>query len=897
MNRLMIASGALFTGLLPLLIDSAAKAAGLLLVAAISVLILRKASAASRHLVWLCALGALLVLPILSALLPRWAVLPRVNTAGEKSAPPFNPDKPFQTHLDQAAAIAVKSPAASGVVSAMPMASKGSFHGFDWLPLVWALGFALLVIRVAAAQWFLTRAGKRCILVRDGRLAEAKQKACHQLNVRQPVQLLLDPRRTIPMAWGVFRPRVLLPMEAADWDETRLRAVLLHEMAHIKRADAVVRWLVQLCCAVHWFNPLVWFAAWRLRVESERACDDLVVVNGVRPSDYAKHLLHVATTLSPARLTQACGMAMASPSGLEGRLLAVLDQKANRRRVPRAWVFAALTLGFCVVVPVAMLRAASDKALSDAVVEGRTDNQRTNEDHSIPAGAATQWDLGTDNEQLPPYKFGGSSKADGFNLNVVPIGIEKPLDEAQWAAGYRVDLRAGPDANTLGTATSTVTPPPTQSTDAGNNGVNRMKRDQAKLELQRATALRKQNLISETDFNEAKSKWEIADAELAGRPDVVARIRLRGAETELARLEQLHNASLVSEHEVDQAKYRVALLRAEMNGDSTEAARVRLREAEDELKRASQLRERNLVPETDYNNARQQVELRRAELRQADTERPATTSSTDETQKRLRAIDEARAKAEAVKLKWREAGQSDRMEVFNAARAERDKQLVTARNSSEQLKAYERYAEEAADRERELLKAVEVGAQPPGMADLAHYETLLAEFELAQAKTKATSAARPPVGQILVEARVIEAPPNVEIPDDPSKVTSGKGINVLSSPRVVTGIGEEAEIFVGKEQPANAALDPTDYLRTGITMRVKPDVKDGRIAYTVRLTMSDLVHSEANDTQTINETSSGDLHVSGTAKDGEGTWFHLHQYRSDRKVSVISVWLRFKRVS
>jgi Putative beta-barrel porin-2, OmpL-like. bbp2 len=65
---------------------------------------------------------------------------------------------------------------------------------------------------------------------------------------------------------------------------------------------------------------------------------------------------------------------------------------------------------------------------------------------------SAQWNFGTGDANLPPYKFGGASKADGFNLNVVQLRIEKPLDEAEWAAGYRVDLWAGPDANTLGTS-------------------------------------------------------------------------------------------------------------------------------------------------------------------------------------------------------------------------------------------------------------------------------------------------------------------------------------------------------------------------------------------------------------------------------------------------------------
>ncbi len=64
---------------------------------------------------------------------------------------------------------------------------------------------------------------------------------------------------------------------------------------------------------------------------------------------------------------------------------------------------------------------------------------------------SAHWNFGTGNANLPDYKFNGSSKADGFNLNVVQLRIERPLDEAEWAAGYRVDLWAGPDANVLGT--------------------------------------------------------------------------------------------------------------------------------------------------------------------------------------------------------------------------------------------------------------------------------------------------------------------------------------------------------------------------------------------------------------------------------------------------------------
>src|SRR5262245_38798292 len=69
---------------------------------------------------------------------------------------------------------------------------------------------------------------------------------------------------------------------------------------------------------------------------------------------------------------------------------------------------------------------------------------------------SAQWNFGTGNANNPPYKFGGANKADGFNLNVVQLRIEKPMDEGEWASGYRVDLWMGTDANTLGTTSNEI---------------------------------------------------------------------------------------------------------------------------------------------------------------------------------------------------------------------------------------------------------------------------------------------------------------------------------------------------------------------------------------------------------------------------------------------------------
>src|SRR5512136_1688592 len=68
---------------------------------------------------------------------------------------------------------------------------------------------------------------------------------------------------------------------------------------------------------------------------------------------------------------------------------------------------------------------------------------------------SAQWNAGTGDANTPAYAFGGSGKADGFNLNVVKLTLEKPIDANQdWGAGYKVDVLFGPDANALATQSS-----------------------------------------------------------------------------------------------------------------------------------------------------------------------------------------------------------------------------------------------------------------------------------------------------------------------------------------------------------------------------------------------------------------------------------------------------------
>ncbi len=149
------------------------------------------------------------------------------------------------------------------------------------------------------------------------------------------VRLRRSQEEVVPMVWGWVRPTILLPASAETWTPERKRVVLLHELAHVKRADGLLQWLAHLACALYWCDPLVWLAAHRLRRERERACDDLVLAAGLKPSDYASHLVELARTLRPPGLTLVAMVPMARRAGLTPRVRDLLEADRSRARVTR----------------------------------------------------------------------------------------------------------------------------------------------------------------------------------------------------------------------------------------------------------------------------------------------------------------------------------------------------------------------------------------------------------------------------------------------------------------------------------------------------------------------------------------------------------------------------------
>lgn len=181
------------------------------------------------------------------------------------------------------------------------------------------------------------------------------------------VRLYATPRSSMPMTWGIVRPVVLLPAQS-DWTSDERDAALLHELAHVRRGDALWLTVLSLVRALHWYNPLAWWLCAAERLAREEACDDLVLRAGVRPSAYAEQLLGIVRQPNEWR-TPAAALAMARPASLTRRLRAILRAEQPRElpgAAMRVLSVGALMLSVACIGTASPVRRVSQAATPDA---------------------------------------------------------------------------------------------------------------------------------------------------------------------------------------------------------------------------------------------------------------------------------------------------------------------------------------------------------------------------------------------------------------------------------------------------------------------------------------------------------------------------------------------------
>lgn len=349
------------TEIVTLLTSLTIRSSCLAMTAWLVVVLFRLKTPAERHAMWMFVVISMLLLVVLTLLLPpismpvpqvaeQWAGLAMRPTGGPLPGP-IGP----KLDIGQSGRLVV---------------DQAHLKHAEAIICVYAIGALVLVVRLVLGYAFTLR------LVRRSR----------------PLGEFYESDWIVgPMTIGCVRPKILLPTDWRVWEPSRLRLVLEHEMAHIKRADWLVAAIAALNRCVYWFNPLAWLLERRLAVLAEQACDDSVLLATGAREQYARALLDITAVVAASHgRVKWKAMAMTKRSEVRSRIERILDE---RREIPagmtrRRWLVLATCALFIVYFASAVQPAvAPTEKISHAL---RTNRMIDLRDGRLPPGEVTR---------------------------------------------------------------------------------------------------------------------------------------------------------------------------------------------------------------------------------------------------------------------------------------------------------------------------------------------------------------------------------------------------------------------------------------------------------------------------------------------------------------------------
>ena len=381
----------LLAGAAPAIAATAVRAAAALAIVGLVVqgALRHRVSAAVRHALWAVALAVVLVLPVaehpaVRAAAPEAVQVHRqpVDAADRPTHPSFPSTSvtvedrgPEPGHLEahRAAASPVLRTAAEAESPRAPLPWSAA------LVALWAAGAVLALSRLAISAVRVT-------------LAVRRATPAPALSAAAGVPVRRSTGATVPYAWGLWGPAVVVPADFDAWPEADRRAVLSHEAAHARRRDPLVGLVARAARSVHWFDPLAHYAVRRLDRERERAADDAVLRGGLDPAEYAGLLVRAGRRALAGRAAPDLAPAHASPgrSALAERVRAALDGRACRGALSRTGGLGAAGLAVGLAVVLAAFGTADHALTAPAASDAPTDSAQAPAWYRPPA-TAERW--------------------------------------------------------------------------------------------------------------------------------------------------------------------------------------------------------------------------------------------------------------------------------------------------------------------------------------------------------------------------------------------------------------------------------------------------------------------------------------------------------------------------
>jgi uncharacterized protein (TIGR03435 family) len=384
----------------------------------------RRASPNTRYLLACAALAAMMAAPLMT-----WGLM-RPSAANPDAAYRIRSTPPA---VSTSAVTTTTLPAS--VRTAMSSVSSPQF--LPWVVIVWLFGAAAFWVRLAGG--WVVAARMRSMLVRPAppEWQEILRKLGARISLSRPIRLLVSALVQVPTVVGWLRPVVLVPVGAlGGLPPEHMEALLLHELAHIRRHDYLVNMLQSVAEALLFYHPAVWWVSGHIRAERELCCDDVAVSVSGDALTYARALAQLESD-RPAHL----GAAVAANGGsLPGRIARLLGQ--SRPAVRTGLGPGVLAVAILLMAAAYGLFGQSDAhpAFQTASIKRNTSDWSERAQH--PMG------MGVNSSLMLLIQFAYAPHDNPMNGHSLPLLASQVVGGPAWVNSVGYDIEAKPGGNT-----------------------------------------------------------------------------------------------------------------------------------------------------------------------------------------------------------------------------------------------------------------------------------------------------------------------------------------------------------------------------------------------------------------------------------------------------------------
>jgi len=334
-----------------MLLSTFVKSVALLIIAALIQLCLKNLSSNLKHILWLTMLSSIVLIPVC-----LFIISPDFFRIVVQSKSSFETLRILNAVFPRYNEFEVQIQSAAGMVAvAKTTQSMGLISQWAVICIVlWIAGIMFSFIRVVLGKIGIMKIRTGARLIKNRSVIETVELLSKKLGIRRRIQVLTSSSCRVPFTYRTFKPVILLPSGATEWPTERLRSVLIHELAHVKRVDSFTLLFARIVCSLFWFIPPVWIAYRHLYIEQEKSCDEYALDDGIEAAHYARHILNVVRLARRRILLTGIFISRGKRKMLEKRILHLLRHDVlkllTRKKVFVATVAMCLLLLFPVLV-------------------------------------------------------------------------------------------------------------------------------------------------------------------------------------------------------------------------------------------------------------------------------------------------------------------------------------------------------------------------------------------------------------------------------------------------------------------------------------------------------------------------------------------------------------------